>query len=156
PQIAFNARYEIAEALLNAGADAHCKRPWAGTPLHDAAQRGLPDLAKLLISHGVDINSTEDYEGRTPLHVAAEGLRLERVEFLISHGDSIDVVAQRDSPDELVCRRIRSDEATGMTPLQLAAREGHVAIVKALIEAGASLNLSTAIDFAMRAKQHSI
>jgi ankyrin repeat protein len=60
----FNAYYEIVEVLLNAGANAHLSRPWAATPLHDAARRGLTDVARLLVSHGVDINSKEDYEGR--------------------------------------------------------------------------------------------
>lgn len=154
PEITFNAYYEIVEALVDAGADVHLKRPWAGTPLHDAAQRGLPGLAKLLLSRGLDINSTEDYEGRTPLHVAAEGNRLEMVEFLIANGATTDVVAQRNPPaGRFPCLRFRRGEAVGLTPLQLAAREGHAAIVNALVEAGASHELLTAMDLVIRSKQ---
>ena len=42
-----------------------------------------------------------------------------------------------------------------MTPLQLAAREGHATVVKALVEAGASLDVATAIDLAERSKRQS-
>lgn len=57
--------------LLTAGADVRSSRKWAGTPLHDAARLGYIDIAELLRLHGADINSMEDYEGRTPLHLAA-------------------------------------------------------------------------------------
>jgi serine/threonine-protein phosphatase 6 regulatory ankyrin repeat subunit A len=153
PEGVFNAYYEIVEALLNAGANAHRTRAWAGTPLHDAARRGLVDIVKLLVSHGVDINCKEDYEGRTPLHLAAGNNCLQVVEYLLSNGAEIDEVALRNPPKETRCLRIRKGEAVGLTPLQLAAREGHAGVVKALVEAGASLDRATAIDLAVRSKR---
>jgi Ankyrin repeats (many copies) len=39
------------------------------TPLHFAADRGLLDMTKLLISHGADLNAM-DSEGQTPLMLA--------------------------------------------------------------------------------------
>jgi ankyrin repeat protein len=155
PERVFNAYYEIVEALLNAGANAHLRREWDGTPLHDAARRGLTDIVKLLVSRGVDINCKEDYEGRTPLHVAAENNCMEVVEYLLSNGAEIDEVAQRNPPAETLCLRFRRGEAVGMTPLQLAARAGHAAVVNALVEAGASLDRATAIDLAVRSKRQS-
>lgn len=155
PALVFNAYYEIVEALLNAGANIHLRRPWAGTPLHDAARRGLTDIVTLFVSHGADINSKEDYEGRNPLHVAAENNQLEMVKYLLSNGADGDEVAQRNPPKGTLDICIRKGDAVGMTPLQLAAREGHAAVVKALVEAGASLDMATAIDLAVRSKRQS-
>jgi ankyrin repeat protein len=155
PELVFNAYYEIVEALLSAGANVHLRRAWAGTPLHDAARRGLTDIVKLLVSCGVDINCKEDYEGRTPLHVAAENNCLEVVKYLLSKGAEIDEVAQRNPPTGTQCLCFRRGEAVGMTPLQLAAREGHAAVVKALVEAGASLDRATAINLAVGSKRQS-
>jgi ankyrin repeat protein len=155
PELVFNAYYESVEVLLNAGANVRLTRPWAGTPLHDAARKGLTDVAKLLVFHGADINSKEDYEGRTPLHVAAENNRLEMVEYLLSNGADIDEVAQRNPPAGTLSLCLREGDAVGMTPLQLAAREGHAAVVKALVEAGASRDRATAIDLAVQSKRKS-
>ena len=147
---------ETVKILLAAGADVRSRRRYEGTPLHDAAQFGLIRIADLMISCGADVNSREDSEGRTPLHLAAANDRLRMVEYLLSKGADIDSVAHGDPrppdpvPGESLCHRLvhRDESAIGMTPLQLAAREGHVTVVRRLVEAGASLNVATAIDWA--------
>jgi ankyrin repeat protein len=149
---------ETVKVLLAAGADIRSRRRWEGTPLHDAARFGFIHIADLMISCGADVNSKEDSEGRTPLHLAAANDRLRMVEYLLSKGANIDSVAHSDPhpPEPSQCRLIHRDVAAmGMTPLQLAAREGHVTVVRRLLEAGASLNVPTAIDWAMRSKRKS-
>jgi ankyrin repeat protein len=78
---------------------------------------------------------------------------LEVVKYLLSNGAEIDEVAKWNPPTESLDLRLRRGEAVGMTPLQLAARAGHAAVVKALLEAGASLERATAIDLAVRSKR---
>ena len=55
-------RYEIAELLLEAGADTDARDYWKATPLHFAAQANSCDVAQLLISK-VPISELKIEEG---------------------------------------------------------------------------------------------
>ena len=152
---------ETVKSLLAAGADVRSRLRWGGTPLHDAARFGLIHVADLLISYGADVNSREASEGCTPLHLAAVNDRLRMVEYLLAKGAEMDSVAHPDPrpavPGESLCHRLihRDESALGMTPLQLAARAGRVAVVRRLVEAGASRDVPTAIDWARRFQRKS-
>jgi ankyrin repeat protein len=54
--------------------------------LHDMAQKGNIKKAKLLISHGAEINSVDEEYQSTPLGMAVRWGHLEMVEFLLRHG----------------------------------------------------------------------
>ena len=54
-------------------------------PLHFAAFMNSPDVAKLLIKHGAEIDARSD-TGWMPLHWAAFGNCLEVAQLLIEHG----------------------------------------------------------------------
>ena len=55
------------------------------TPLHYAAALQTPEIARLLIEHGADVNA-EDMAGTTPLLAAVGGSHLATLRLLIEHG----------------------------------------------------------------------
>ena len=77
--------FDIAELLIEHGADVNAKQMQGITPLHSAAHTGQTKLSKLLIDNGADINAKMDNE-QTPLFMANEKDFKETVELIIKHG----------------------------------------------------------------------
>jgi ankyrin repeat protein len=133
-----------AEAALNAGADPNHRldgmiHEWpfdsdGWTALHAAAYAGHPDVAALLIGDGADMRLTEGY-GRTPLLMAVEACAYE------GRGPETALMLIRLGSDVNVRARPMLDTRGGDTPLHLAVRASDLTLVKALIEAGARLNV---------------
>ncbi|XP_066946236.1 LOW QUALITY PROTEIN: ankyrin repeat and SOCS box protein 14-like [Macrobrachium rosenbergii] len=67
PKAVANNSIHIAELLLDAGADPNRKDYHYGLPLHVAAEKGLLEVAQLLIKRGSEFNWADD-AGRTVLH----------------------------------------------------------------------------------------
>lgn len=61
------------------------------TPLHRAAECGSPDVVRLLLDRGADINARDELNGVTPLHLAAEHGRVDIVKVLIRHGADVTI-----------------------------------------------------------------
>jgi hypothetical protein len=79
-------RYDSAEFLMEHGMDPNTM-DWHGvTLLHNAAQRGWADRAKLLIDHGADLNAIDEEYQSTPLGMAARWGQIEIVELLLDAG----------------------------------------------------------------------
>ena len=89
------------------------------TPLHLGSRAGYVGVARLLIEHGADAASQDEY-GSTPLHQASEKGGVDLARLLIQHG--ADAAAQN---------------RYGWTPLHKASSWGHVDLARLLIQHGA-------------------
>jgi len=95
------------------------------TPLHEAAYWGRTEIAKLLLSHGADVNAKDNF-GWTPLHKAAEEGKTEITKVLLSHGADVN-----------------ARDWKGWTPLHWAAKHGNTEVAKILLSHGANPNAKT-------------
>lgn len=160
---------ELAALLLDAGADVNATAPGGATPLVVATVRGHTRLATFLLERGADPNAGE--AGYTPLHWASgswhteltgslrgietgrdeewrsmngvqEG-RLTLVEALLAHGADPDVRLVNHPPQfGFASQRFRVS-MVGATPFLLAAMDANVAVMDALVAAGADTALAT-------------
>jgi ankyrin repeat protein len=82
--VKFN-RLEVVDLLIDRGADSNYI-----FALHVATDQNHPDMVKLLISKGIDINHQNEF-AETALHNAAKGGFLEIAEILIHSGAKINI-----------------------------------------------------------------
>jgi len=82
---------DIAELLIDKGADVMALDLYRHTPLHLAALFGHAEVAELLIAKGADLNARETETGSTPLHEAVFGRHKNVVELLIAKGADLNV-----------------------------------------------------------------
>ncbi|MCE2540494.1 MAG: ankyrin repeat domain-containing protein [Acidobacteria bacterium] len=153
---------ELAALLLNAGADVNASAPGGATPLVVATVRGHTRLAMFLLEQGADPNAGA--AGYTPLHWAAgswhseltgslrgietardgewrslNGVREGRLEL----GADPDVRLVNHPPQfGFASQRFRVS-IVGATPFLLAAMDANVAVMDALVAAGADTRLAT-------------
>lgn len=105
--------------LLQHNADVNARSKTGFTALHEAAYLNRVDNAELFIRYGADINARDYQMGATPLWEAASCGNTGMVKCLLEHG------ADSTIP-------IKAGNMT--TPLEIARKEKHDAIVKLLIE----------------------
>ncbi len=125
---------EIAQLLIDAGADSNATDATKRTPLHLCVERDLPDLIAPLIAAGAKPSQRDD-AGWTPLHLAGAKNRLTAAQQLLAHGANIDA---------------RSN--LGGTPLHEAAASGSPEIIQLYLDAGVDTSVvaegGTALDIA--------
>ena len=111
--------------LLAAGARVDAERPKDGsTSLHAAAMRGDADLIELLVAAGGKaVLNAFDELNRTPLIEAVEADAPDAVQLLLEAGADIDA---------------RNEARIGETALHHAVRNGNIAMVRRLLDAGAN------------------
>ncbi|XP_008207481.1 poly [ADP-ribose] polymerase tankyrase isoform X1 [Nasonia vitripennis] len=76
---------EVAEFLLERGADVNAQDKGGLIPLHNASSYGHLDIAALLIKYSTVVNATDKW-GFTPLHEAAQKGRTQLCALLLAHG----------------------------------------------------------------------
>ena len=96
------------------------------SPVADAAQQGDIEAVRTLLQRGEDPNAAQA-DGLTALHWAALNDELGIAEIVLYAGATVGPVTR----------------VGGYTPLHLASRSGHGAVVRALLEAGADANAYT-------------
>ena len=145
--------------LLDAGADVNQTDRTGDTLLMAAVRAGETDAVQLLLDRGAQVNAVEPELGHTPLMYAARGDHATIVRLLIARGAAIE--ARTRTATKPAARPPGAGGGShgvgivrggvppqgeqqptpgGMTPLLLAARDGRVASVEALIAAKADVN----------------
>ncbi|XP_048512045.1 ankyrin repeat and sterile alpha motif domain-containing protein 1B-like isoform X2 [Athalia rosae] len=108
------------------------------TALHCAAQYGHTEVVTQLLQHGCD-PGIRNSRGESALDLAAQYGRLETVELLVrTHPELIEPL--RNSSSSLIFPH---------TPLHLASRNGHRAVVEVLLASGVDVNTRTSAGTAM-------
>jgi ankyrin repeat protein len=150
---------DAAGALADAGADLNLTDPDGTTALVFAIINGHFDLARLLVEKGADPNLA-DSQGMTALYAAVDMSTLDEtvgrpnpkphasidaaqlVQALLAHGANPNLTLR--GP---VLERVHNDGDTnlgeGATPLMRAAKDADVAVMRALLDAGADVNART-------------
>ncbi|KAN0130291.1 hypothetical protein V8E53_011914 [Lactarius tabidus] len=114
---------EIAQWLLEHGADVNAKQDDHWTPLHEAANNGRVELVRALLeNHDVDIDAQNEI-GNTPLHAASSNGEVQVARLLLDRGAGIKA-----------CGKDRS------TPLHVASCYGKMEVVRLLVERGADVS----------------
>ena len=163
---------QVAAALIAAGADVNTPTSTGATALMLAARGGSVETATRLIENGADINAREKAFGQTALMVAAGLDRADVVRLLLARGADWKVASsvadlksmtsmmddgtgrpQQQQPGAGVAgvtRGYRYNELIGtqggLTALHFAARQGSAAAAKALVDAGANVNIPSPGD----------
>ena len=118
---------DVAQWLLDIGADASAQERNHRTPLHLAVANGRLEIVRILLGHGADVNGVaathQSTYNNTPLHEACSGVHIDIVRLLIEHGADVHARDQSQS-----------------TPLHLAVFKRNADIARLLIEGGADVD----------------
>ncbi len=148
-----NGSAAMIEKLLKAGADANAPILSHGeTALMMAARSGSLDAVKALIDHGAKVNAKESLRGTTALMWAADQSHADVVQFLAGHGADLGITSKVVTPvprrglgfapvrPGSAATREPSEQKGGLTALMIAARQGCLECVRALVAAKADVN----------------
>lgn len=134
--------YAIMKALIEAGGDIESPNDEGQTLLMAVARTGHADTAKLLLEKGANVNASESWGGQTSLMWASSQSQPEMIKVLLEHGADVNARSKdQDWPRWVTSEpRVKPLDLGGFTPLLYASREGCLACVAALLDAGADIN----------------
>lgn len=133
----------MTELLLDAGADPNKSNEDGQTPLMLAAWTGVTAVAELLIEHGARVNGEEAWTGQSALMWAAARKHADMTRLLIANGADVNIRARTFDWSVQITAEPRNQyrPAGGLTPLLYAARGGCLDCVRAIVEAGADVEI---------------
>jgi len=134
----------VLEMLLKAGVPADAPGADDQTPLMVVADAGNVPAARMLLKHGADVNRAEQWQDQTALMWAAAGGHADMVSLLIGQGADVNARAKVLDPQIQVSAEPRAQyrAAGGLTPLLYAVRAGCLPCARALIDAGAGVDMT--------------
>jgi ankyrin repeat protein len=118
-----NGNNEIAELLIDQGADINKPGKEGRTPIVEAVNNSNQEMVDMLIDKGADVNKTVGMYHTTPLHLAASNGDKDITSSLIDAGGNLEV-----------------ENTSGQTPLYKAAENNHVGIIDEMALGGVDVN----------------
>ena len=146
---------DVAQWLLNMGADANAQQEDRRTPLHLAAANGHLEIVQILLDRYVYVNVAASWENRTPLHEASLGGHVNVMRLLIQNGAdaNTDLRGLLRSASLLKARSaetvrlfiqlgvdVNAQDENHESPLHLASSAGNAETVHLLIKLGVDVN----------------
>lgn len=154
-----NGSGKMVKTLLAAGADANTTDRTGETLLMTAAASGSEAAVEELLDHGAKVDAREPAFQQTALMFAARKDRTAVIKTLIRRGADVNAQTRIDQAPEFrppgagggshgvgivrggwPKRGMRNPQPGGLTPLLYAARDGHVASARLLLDAGADID----------------
>ncbi len=148
-------RSDIAIKLIDMGADIHVKDKNGRTPLL-LASYDRPDIVKMLIEKGANLNVKENNNGESPLYIASDE-NIEIVRILLEAGADVNIKNKNENtPLHNACgwnmydiavlliqyrANVNAISSANWRPIHYAAYDGSTELIKLLIDSGADVNV---------------
>mmetsp|Transcript_41252 Transcript_41252/g.81371 ORF Transcript_41252/g.81371 Transcript_41252/m.81371 type:complete len:305 (+) Transcript_41252:735-1649(+) len=152
----------IAEFLVCSGTELEAATDIGVTPLYYAAQAGLTGLVRILLKRSVDVHAKTTDDRQTSIFAAIKNGNMDMVELLLDHGAMVNERTEfqesplfytafpfnyiprdhREIAELLISRGAEIDarDVYGQTVLHVAARNGALGVLEALLANGANIH----------------